>query len=89
MAKAKPVATDDADDTQESIMVDLSKQRRNYRFTRRMLYKMKKLLETNYWQNETELLEASVDLIYEMMIKGELPENFEITIKEPKKETKE
>jgi hypothetical protein len=82
MAKAKPLADEETDDTQDNPMVDTTKQRRNYRFTRRMLYKMKKLLETNYWQNETELLESSVDLIYEMLLKGELPEGFEITVKD-------
>jgi hypothetical protein len=85
MARAKPIA-DEEPDTQENNMPDLSRQRRNYRFNRRMLYKMKKLLETNYWASETEVLEASVDLLYEMMIKGEIPESFDITVDKSEEE---
>jgi hypothetical protein len=85
MARAKPIADEDPD-AQENTMPDLSRQRRNYRFNRRMLYKMKKLLETNYWASETEVLEASVDLLYEMMIKGEIPESFDITVDKSEEE---
>jgi hypothetical protein len=71
-----------AADTQDAIMVETGKVRRNYRLNRRLLYKMKKLLETNCWDSETELIESAVDLLYEMLLKNQLPEGFEITLKE-------
>lgn len=48
--------------------------RKGYRFTRRMIFKMKKLLETGLFDNETEILETSVDILYEKMIEGKLKE---------------
>lgn len=74
----------------DAMPLDQTKKRNriSYRYNILKEKKLKKLKESGYFNDYTEIIDEGIELLYGLLILGHLPEGFEVTVEKPKETEK-